>query len=323
MSRTRAAFGFAALALGCHPKDAPTAIDCDTQITYDARDIEAKANVGKFGVEAKSSVEAVRQIDEAVERYLARWKSICVEYNAGVYSKEEYRNETRKMREQMERLDAQLMKLSNAPDSEAYQAALREMYSDIVPDEKRVELGLDFGVLAMAPGEAVAQPIREGATLRTGAKVYFQFQTTASAHVYIYQETPSGEVNVLFPIPQIPVRNPVAAGQTLRVPPEPASFTLNDKDIGEEKIHVIASLAAIPELASAMGAPAPKAADLGCRSRGLEFDAGDTKKCSGPRGLEWDGGGGEPAATKGYSMTAVSAAGDDRIVQVFSFQHAR
>lgn len=294
-------------------------IDCDTEIEYQGRQVETSVNAGKFGAKVDTSMDAVRQIDQVVERYLARWKSMCREYNAGVYDRDQYRQESAKMREQMEKLDALLIQLSNAPDPESYQAALAGIYREMVPDEERRDLEMSLGILAMRPGEAAASPVASGASLPTGTKVYFSLRPSKAAHVYLYQESPSGQLSVLFPIPQIAARNPLPGGTELRIPPDPGSFTLNAEDIGTETVHIVASLDPIPALDATLGKPQASVAEAKCNSRGLEFDAGKPDACSGSRGLEFDAGGG--AAGPAPSLAAVTAPGDTRIVQSFTFEH--
>ncbi|HEY0133059.1 MAG TPA: DUF4384 domain-containing protein [Nannocystis sp.] len=303
----------AAIMTSCKRVNDPGKIDCDTEIEYQGRVVEGKVEVAKFGVAAKTSIDAVRQIDQVVERYLARWKGMCREYNAGVYSKEDYRVESRAMREKMEQLDAMLMQLANAPDSAAYQAALTAMYQKMVPSEERTTLEVALRVMAQKPGESAPTLVADGASLPTGSRLSFELTPSRPAHVYLYQESPAGEIVVLFPDPRIAARNPLPAAAGLRLPPPPGSFRLNDKDIGKETVHVVASLAPLPQLETTLAGQGVTPAAAACSSRGLEYDAG-ASACEGTRGLEYDSGGAS-------SLSAVTELGSDRIVQRFSFQH--
>jgi hypothetical protein len=303
----------AAIMGSCKRGNDPRKIDCDTEIEYQGRVVEGKVEVSKFGVSAKTSIDAVRQIDQVVERYLARWKGMCREYNAGVYSKEDYRVESRAMREKMEQLDAMLMQLANAPDSAAYQAALTAMYQKLVPSEERTTLEVSLRVMAQKPGEAGPTLVADDARLPTGSKLFFELTPSRPAYVYLYQESPAGQVVVLFPDPRIAARNPLPAGGALRLPPPPGSFRLNAEDLGTETVHVVASLSPLPQLEATLAGPGVTAAAAGCSSRGLEYDAGSTD-CGASRGLEYDGGGAS-------SLSAVTELGGDRIVQRFSFLH--
>jgi hypothetical protein len=305
-----------AAAAGCKPTRATDgAIDCDTEIRYDARKVAGKVDAGKFGASGETSVAAVRQVDEVVERYLSRWKTMCREYNAGVMDKDEYRSEARALRERMEQLDDLIIKLDRAPDAASYQAALRELYTAVVPPEESRDLELELAVHAQRPGDASFAVVADGAELITGTNVYFTLRTSKAAHVYLYQEDAQGAVTVLFPHPQIPVANPLPAGTEVRIPPSQA-FVVNSKDLGTERVHVAASLAPLGNLQPLLQAAQPSAAALACGTRGLELAAAGG--CEGTRGLELPTG-----ADAGSSVHSATAPGDDRIVQVFSFQHPR
>jgi hypothetical protein len=304
-----------ALAGACKRAPGPGQIDCDTEIEYQGRVVEGRVEASKFGaVEAKSSMNAVRQIDQVVERYLARWKGMCREYNAGIYSADDYRRESRAMREKMEQLDGMLMQLANAPDSAAYQAALAAMYQTVVPTEERTTLELDLRVMAQKPGEAAPSVIRDGARLPTGARLTFELTPSRPAYIYLYQVTPSGEVSVIFPDPRIPAKNPLPGGSPLQLPPPPGAFRLNAEDIGLETVHVVAAKSALPQLEAVLSGGKIDPAAAGCSSRGLDYDAGDASACEGTRGLEYDHGG-------GASLSAMTELGGDRIIQRFTFDH--
>ncbi len=309
------------LALGfvgaCKPGLEPGQINCDTEIEYQGRVVEGRVSGGKFAAEGKTKIDAVRQIDEVVERYLTRWRGMCREYNAGIYSKEEYRVESRAMREKMEQLDALLIKLENAPDSAAYQAVLTTMYQALVPEPEQTTFDLKFSVTAQRPGETAAAVINQGARLPTGTKVAFSLQTSKPAYVYLYQESPSGEVVVLFPAEWSKVSNPLPGGTSLQIPPPPGSFKLNAEDIGTETVHIVASQGPLADLEAVLKGEKVSPQAAACSSRGLEYDAGEPQEaCSQSRGLEYDDGGGEAT-----SLHAATELGGDRIVQSFSFDH--
>ena len=194
------------------------------------------------------------------------------------------------------------------------------MYDTVVPETDRVGLELSFTVAAAPPGSSTMNPITAGTTLRSGSNLYFSVRPTKQAHVYIYQQDAAGAVNVLFPHPQLPMTNPIAADKEVRIPPAPGTFKLNDKDIGVENVYIVGSLEPLPQLGAALAKPETTVEELGCAARSLEFNAGGTCE-GGARGLEFNPG--EEGAPTGISMHAKSAAGDNRIVQVFSFRHEK
>ncbi|HEY8379070.1 MAG TPA: hypothetical protein VIK91_21405, partial [Nannocystis sp.] len=110
--RMRSRFGrfVVALVLGfalgsCKKGGASGEPDCDAAFNYDARKVSGKISATKFGVEAETSVDAVREIDAAVERYTSRWRTLCMDYKNGALTQEEYRSESRALRERMEKLE--------------------------------------------------------------------------------------------------------------------------------------------------------------------------------------------------------------------------
>jgi hypothetical protein len=291
--------------------------DCETEITYDARKVSGRVNAGKFGIEANTAVEAVREVDASVERYMSRWRTLCMDYKNGAMTPDEYRGESRSLRERMEKLESLLLVLEHAPDAESYQKALKEIYVAMVPPEKAVDLRLEFGVLAQKPGEQSFSATAPDAPIPTGSNVYFTVKTTAQAHVYLYQETPSGQINVMFPHPRMPLANPLPAGQDLRIPPSPGYFTLEPEGVGREQVHLVASIEPLTRLETSLGKQQPTAAELGCGARDLSYNPGTP--CEEPQARTF--GLAQPGNAPGVSMTATNTAGARSIHQIFAFQH--
>ena len=69
----------------------------------------------------------------------------------------------------------------------------------------------------------------------------FHVQVSAEAYVYLFQVSPDGGLVVLFPNDRIGTRNPLAPGAPARIPPGTASFRLNEKDLGTEKVYIAVS----------------------------------------------------------------------------------
>lgn len=319
---SRVGVAFVALALGfalgsCKKSGGSGSPDCDTEIRYDARKVEGRVNVGKFGAEAETSVAAVREVDSAVERYLSRWRTLCMDYKNGAMSPDEYRGEARSLRERMEKLESLLLVLEHAPDAESYQKALKQIYVAMVPAEQAVDLQLEFGVLAQRPGESQYSVVPPNASIATGTNVYFTLRTSAQAHVYLYQETPSGGINVMFPHPQMPMANPLPAGKDLRIPPQPGFFTLEADGVGLEQVHVVASVEPLTRLETALGKQKTNADELACGARDLSYNPGTP--CGGTQARTF--GLAQPGDAPGVSMKAANTAGATSIHQIFAFQH--
>ncbi|HYQ16251.1 MAG TPA: DUF4384 domain-containing protein, partial [Polyangiaceae bacterium] len=178
-------------------------------------------------------------------------------------------------------------------------------------------------------------PITPGSSLPTETRVAFSLQVSHPAHVYLFQKSPDGKLSVLFPDARIAATNPIAAGTELRIPTGSGAFRLNDKDIGTERVYVVASLEPLPNLAQAasqvasggepQGAlakatqvPSNKA-EPNCNQRGLELDDSAPSGCVRPRGLEL-----EPEPTSpSASLRARTEAADGVLFQVFTFEHTK
>lgn len=326
----------------CGAEERPP-LNCESEFKYEGRKIEGGFSaVGLGGANAKTEESALRAIDKETEQYAAQARRLCDEYNKCVLDKATYSTRSENLRRRMSKVPELLDEVKGASDEDARRKALAKAYTELVPDEARRELALDFSVEAQRPSDGAPRAIAQGERLPTGTKVAFVVRPSKSAYVYLFQKSPDGKVNVLFPDTRIPTKNPLAAGSTLRLPPGSASFKLNDKDIGTERVYLVASLEPVVSLdgaiAKATGDAAPsgalaqvtqaedKTSSKGC-TRALELDDGaaDKPRCIRSRGLEYDDGGasgGAPAA-KQASFRARTEAADSVIVQVFAFEHTK
>jgi hypothetical protein len=322
----------------CSGEDRPQ-LNCESEFKYEGRKIEGGFSIaGIGGANAKTDEAALRAIDKETEQYAAQSRRLCDEYNKCVVDKESYATRSENLRRRMSKVPELLDEVKGAKDDDARKKALGKAYRELVPDESRRELSLAFSVDAQKPGDGATRPARAGERLPTGTKVAFVVRPSKSAYVYLFQKTPNGKVNVLFPDTRIGTKNPLPAGAALRLPPAAgASFKLNDKDVGTERVFVVASLEPLASLDGAIdkasGGAAPTGAlaqvtetheggsPPGC-TRALELDEGTAPKCTRSRGLEYDeGSSGGAAAPAPASFRARTEAADSIIVQVFAFEH--
>jgi hypothetical protein len=312
-------------------------LDCDSEIAFDARKIGGSFSA--LGATASASTEtiALRQVDESTKAYVVQWKRLCEEYNRCVLDRETYSTRSENLRRRLAKLPELYDAVKSARDDTGRAKALHGVYTEIVPDEQRVEIALDFSVLAKRASEVAFAPIAQGATLPTETRVAFFVQTSRPAHVYLFQKTPDGRVNVIFPDARIGLKNPIVATSPIRIPAGEQSYRVNEKDIGLERVFVVASLQPIASLEadvarlnageqggagvaslSAIGGDKP-----GCTARALELDtpgqATTAAPCVRSRGLELDA---PPSSgAKRASMHVESEAGDGVIAKLFSFNH--
>ncbi len=321
----------------CGGEDRPQ-LNCESEFKYEGRKIEGGFSLaGLGGATAKTDESALRAIDKETEQYAAQSRRLCDEYNKCVVDKEAYATRSENLRRRMSKVPELYDNVKSAKDDDERRKALDRAYRELVPDESRRELAFEFSVEAQKPSDADARAIAAGERLPTGTKVAFSVRPSKSAYVYLFQKGPDGKVNVLFPDARIKSRNPLAASSALRLPPAAgASFKLNDKDLGTERVYIVASLEPVASLDGAIDKAAgggeatgalasvtrtsEGASKPGCR-RALELDDGSTAKCVRSRGLTLDDAPVAGAGTAPASFRARTEAADSVIVQVFAFEH--
>jgi hypothetical protein len=308
-------------------------LNCDSEFKYDGRHIEGGFSaLGVGDANAKTDEVALRQIDQQTEQFVAQARRLCDEYNACVVDKDTYATRSENLRRRMSKVPELYDGVKSATEPEQRSKALAAAYQELVPDEARRELSLDLGVSARRPDAAQPSLIGPGSSLPTNTRVSFWLKLSHPAHVYLFQKSPDGTLNVLFPDARIATANPVPAGVRLRIPSGEASFRLNEKDVGTERVYVVASLEPLASLQQAaervaagqqpegqLAAVAQIPQNSGsCRSRALELDDAAPAPCVRSRGLELEP---EPASAGGASLRARTEAADSVLVQVFSFEH--
>ncbi len=308
-------------------------LDCSTEVKYDATNVQGSLHVGAFAAASGGTEQkALREIDQQTARYIAAARRLCDEYNKCVVDPATYATRSENLRRRLARVPELLEGVRSASDDDAQRAALANAYREIVPDDARSELRVAFSVLASRPGEASLAPIAQDAALQSGSRVAFGVEVSRPAYVYLFQRSAAGSIQVLFPDARIAVQNPVVAATPLQVPQGGLTFKLDDKDVGTERVYIVASLHPVASLAAAAqqagsdvtpggGVAQVTAIDGSCKSRGLTLDEGagaPSGGCARPRGLMLADGG--PTGGKS-SLVATTEAADDTIATVFSFRH--
>ena len=177
-----------------------------------------------------------------------------------------------------------------------------------------------------------------GDALHTDDKMAFVLKPSREAYLYLMQQTASGEITMLFPDSRISPANPVASGMTVRIPNE-SVFRVNDKDIGTEKVFIVASLNPITnaeQAAHTLGKAQVSSATTqesreipndntkasSCKTRALELEA-PASACVRTRGIELDVPSSSSKSADTPSMRVKTEAADTTIVQVFQFDHLK
>lgn len=314
------------------------------------------------GATSKSEETAIARINASVEEINAEQARLCKSYNACEIDEAAFSAGSGPLKERIEKLRKSADVMADASASYGTRKrALDEAYRGVVPVDKRLEeLTFRMGIQAELPASVGGGnvDIEPGSVLPTNARVAFSFEVSKEAHLYIFQRTPSDEVTVLFPDPRIGTQNPLRGGTWLEIPPNGQRFRVNDKDIGDENVYIVASQTPIQSLDAALqkvksGAVTkitqddvlkaftsvvPGTPKVEC-ARGLEFDAGEGSKpipeCTRTRGLVLDvpqaadskisapmpGGGGPGKRTVDGVLEVRTDPGDSVIVKVFPFKH--
>lgn len=314
-------------------------LDCSNEFNYDATNMQGGFSaLGIGSLDAKTEQKALREIDTETQQYIVQSRRLCDEYNKCVVDRETYSLRAENLRRRMAKLPELYESLKTAAsDPEQQRKALSKAYTELVPAETRTELELSLTVAARTPTQTDPTTIREGSKLPSGTRVSFAVSVSRPAYVYLFQKSPSGTLNVLFPDERITVKNPVPAGQELRIPQGGASFKLDTADVGTERVFVVASLEPIASLAQAVsglqngaapGAPVVAVTQIAkpaaCpKTRALSFEEDQPSSgCTRERGLSFEDDGGASAPSgKAASVAARTEAGDSVIARVFSFEH--
>jgi hypothetical protein len=309
-------------------------LNCDSEVQYQATNVKGGFTVLGVG-NAAGSVEqkALRQIDNQTGLYVAEARRLCDEYNKCVLGRDTYATRSENLRRRNAKMPELLDGVKNAPTDDVRRVALAKAYQELVPDDARIDLRLDFSALAQRPNESSLSAIAPGASLPTGSHLAFSLQVSRPAYVYLFEKSATGTLDVLFPDPRIPVPNPIAPGSPLRIPQGTASYKLDDKDIGIETVYMLASLNPVPQLEAAIGkgrdGSVPKtgalarvtAIDPQCpQSRGLSLDEESAPQsgCVRSRGLSLDNSGSSSSTS---SLSTATEAADDTIATLFGFEH--
>lgn len=322
--------------------------DCSSEVDYQGISANAEVNIASIGG-AKGNYEdkALRRVSEQIQQFVILHKRACQDFNACIGTEQDYVAKS----EKIARVPVLMQAVKGAKTDAEREKALDVLYRDMVPTEQRPEeISFQMGMSAALPPELGGDHfiVAPGDPLPTDGRVHFMLSASKRSYLYIFQTTPSGEVNVLFPDPRIGTRNPLAATTPVRIPGGDQAFRVNDKDLGIEKVYVVVSVNPVDDLDAALGRvksgevtqvaqdsflqgitsvlPRTQAGD--CKTRALELDESAPAKraCTRPRGLDLVGTPDANPSSRASNQRPVSiasrtTAGDDMIVQVFHFDH--
>src|SRR5262249_8100841 len=157
---------------------------------------------------------------------------LCGAYLACSMDEAAYQKESASVKERLASLPDLVKAMQSANTYGTKKRALDGLYRGVGPDEKRVEeltfrMGMTGELRASAGGKMI--DVEPGSTLPTNTRAAFAFEVSHDAYLYIFQKTPKGEVNVLYPDIRIGTKNPLRAGVTVQIPSNGQRFRLNDQ----------------------------------------------------------------------------------------------
>lgn len=317
-------------------------VNCGSLVEFDARDLDASLDVeGLAAAGIKNTKKVLREVSDAAEEAQVQFSQVCEMYNACALTSGEFRERTDRAQSHFRSIREKVDILTSAGgDPAVVREAFAQLYSETVTASAAQDDGLLLE-LSVLGGKAGKEPevLASGATLHTGDKVVFGLRVSQASHVYLFQRKSSGVIEVLFPSGSIPnLKNPLAAAEVLRIPPEGQVFELDDQDLGEEVVYVVASKEPVFDLEQALAAGAGQPTPEGPVEAAMVrlFSAGAPECVDKTRGLRVAEA--DPCATMTRGLRVKSAAapffsedasvqsrnvpGDDVILQVFRFQHA-
>lgn len=339
---------------GPHPRQ-----KCDLAFRLDSQKIDGSLSIFNFGAKANTEGQVLRDVEKELKGYSFKQQQLCERWNACSISRDEYNRQTNLNTAVLDgvKLAADEYKVAKDTDNDRQQAdALAKTVAYVLPD---AQLDLEFSAIAMKPTNLATVPrtdvcptkdryaigtekviLSAGSPVPSGTHMYFTVRLNKPAYVYLYQKfDETGELRILYPHKDIPrPTNPIPANELVTIPPEDiGDYCLDEKNIGLERVFVVASLEPLHNLEAAaakieagqykqvpemvqMDQIAAKSAPpvAGCKTRALSFE-GKQGSCTRSRGLTFESKASKP--TSGSSFKAKSEAGDTMIVKVFPFQH--
>jgi len=316
-------------------------MNCDGTIQYNGNAMKAEAAIKNiFSATASSTPEAVRDVSEGMQSYQETYRQLCEQHNACKLMGDEFTEQSREAR-------LSLVDLATGEQK----AQLAEVFQEQQPKTAGGKLQgypqqtLSFRMVAQLP-DGSQRIVRPNEPLPVGASAWFEVSLESEGYLYMFQKTQAAGVTALFPHAKIGIPNPLQAGRTYRIPPEPASFGIDDQDLGTENVYIFVSAEPnqefdqeIKKMAAAdsskmsdyenvgsLDEMAPGGNDPSCRTRALNYQSGQERAkpgCKRSRGLVLQGGSdnAEPNRQPKNSMQVQNDPGDDVIVKVFPWQH--
>lgn len=224
-------------------------IDCSNDLGLKEKVVDANASLGQIGlgIGARYEERAVGQVTDSTYQLALRLESLCSEYNACVMTSEQYMAEARQIRTQLDQHVDLVANLEQEPQAQVGD----EIWANARPDLAAQRLSLRYALQAIPAG---GQPYNhvDGSPLRSGDAFRVVVEANQPAHVYILLMSSQGEPSVLFPMPEMGLRNPIPGGEMVAIPDD-GTFEL-DAVAGEESLQILASAKPLTDIEQRLAA---------------------------------------------------------------------
>lgn len=258
-------------------------IDCSTDLGLKEKVVAANASLGNIGlgIGAKYEERAVGQVTDSTYQLALRLESLCKEYNACVMTPQAYSAEAGEIRSKLDQHVGLVQSLDSTTTAEIGDT----IWSNARPDLAGDRLSLRYA-LEIDDGKGSHRTHADGAVLHSGDSFRVQVHPSHSAYVYILLISSTGEASQLFPLPEMGLRNPLAADSDAAIPND-GTFDL-DAVTGEESLQILASTKPLTNIEARLAALSQSTASApAAAAKGLLSGIGELVCPGSTRGIKY------------------------------------
>jgi hypothetical protein len=336
--------------------------DCEMAFNLDSQKISGSMSVFQLGAKIDSEKQAMRQVNEQLMSYSVKQRELCKGWNGCSVTQDDYRRAQAQNNKVLDGVKAAAEDYQQADKAGDERAKTNSMTKTVVMTAPETLLQIEFSAVLSVPKDPASVPrtdaCKEGvdikqtaprvvgadATVPTGSEARFRVKVNKPAYVYLFQKfDETKELRVLFPDKQIALKNPLEPDKEHVLPDTENTFCLDEKNIGLERVFIVASTQELTDMTSAVAAvekgqyttiPALKELDTiasadaptsGCKKRAfvLKKAGGGEAEGTCPLSRGWVLKSKSTDPSSPVSFTATADAGDTMIVKVFPVQHVR
>jgi hypothetical protein len=232
----------------CPDRTKRPTLECSTDVGLKQKVKQANVKLGQIplAVGGRYKEQASGQITDSTYQFALKLESLCKEYNACLISPDQYRTESRALRNTIDKhLD-----LMNGYSGGRQDSA--QLWANARQETLGQQLQMTYRVDAILAATARTVMHHSGEVLGAGDRVAFQVSLNQPAHLYILLLPSQGTPVLLYPDPRTGRSNPLQGGASIRIPANGA-FVL-DNVPGTETLQLIAAQRPLQDLESRLQA---------------------------------------------------------------------